>query len=121
MLIDELLDNILLVCADVSNEASEQINELVKAFRVDSPVAEVRTALRLTTHALDAEIALIIDAAREDLHRIGVQGLAFRGPLARMAILTYARAQQSDEPAKRIALMDSYNAISDALRKAGTT
>lgn len=121
MLIDELLDGILRACSAAPGSTSDEIVSAIDEFRRDSPVAEVRTALRYTTHALDAEIALTIDAAKEDMHRVGVSDAQLTGALGRLAITTYARAQQARDPDVRTSFMESYNAIGDALRKAAGT
>ncbi len=121
MLIDDLLDGILRVCAGLPGDAPDEIARMIADFRSNLPVSEVRTALRYTTLALDAEIALMIDAAKEDLGRIGVEAANVTSALGRLAIMTYARAQQADDPEMRASLMDSYNAIGDALRKGGSS
>lgn len=118
MLIDELLDGILRACEAAPEEVRAEVEGMIGDFRERSPVSEVRTALRYSTHALDGEIALMIDAARDDLLRVGVADARLSEPLARMAITTYARAQQADDPDVRAAFESSYGAMADALRKA---
>lgn len=118
MLIDDLLDGILRACEAAPETVRADIGGMIEDFRERSPVTEVRTALRYSTTALDGEIALMIDAARDDLRRVGVNETQLTGPLARMAIATYARAQQTDDPETREALENSYGAMADALRKA---
>lgn len=51
----------------------------------------VRTALRVTTDAFDAELSDLIEAALLDLGRAGVVNCDTEDPLVRRAVITYCR------------------------------
>lgn len=51
----------------------------------------VRTALRVTTDAFDAELNDLIEAALLDLGRAGVVNYDTDDPLVRRAVITYCR------------------------------
>lgn len=51
----------------------------------------VRMALRVTTDAFDAELSDLIEAARLDLARAGVNNDDTNDPLVRRAVITYCR------------------------------
>ena len=62
----------------------------------DALLAEVKTALRITSTAYDAEIATLIDAAQDDLKGGGVSCAAVDAgapdPLIKRAVITYCLA-----------------------------
>ena len=64
---------------------------------------EVKVALRVTSDAFDTEIQGLIEAAKRDLNRVGVdEALVDSDPLAKMAIVLFAKSRfgydNSDAP-----------------------
>ena len=59
-------------------------------------LADVKTALRVTTDDLDSDITILINAAVDDLKLVGVTGstvdTASTDPLVQRAIITFCRA-----------------------------
>lgn len=56
-------------------------------------LAKVKLALRITTDAFDTELALLIDAAKDDLRIAGANGARVRedDSLTLLAIITYCK------------------------------
>lgn len=64
---------------------------------------EVKVALRVTSDAFDTEIQGLIEAAKRDLNRVGVdEALVDSDPLAKMAVVLFAKSRfgydNSDAP-----------------------
>lgn len=55
---------------------------------------EVKVALRVTSDAFDTEIQGLIEAAKRDLNRVGVdEALVDSDPLAKMAVVLFAKSR----------------------------
>lgn len=55
---------------------------------------EVKVALRVTSDAFDTEIQGLIEAAKRDLNRVGVdEVLVDSDPLAKMAVVLFAKSR----------------------------
>lgn len=55
---------------------------------------EVKVALRVTSDAFDTEIRGLIEAAKRDLNRVGVdEALVDSDPLAKMAVVLFAKSR----------------------------
>ena len=55
---------------------------------------EVKVALRVTSDAFDTEIQGLIEAAKRDLNRVGVdEALVDSDPLAKMAVILFAKSR----------------------------
>lgn len=55
---------------------------------------EVKVALRVTSDAFDTEIQGLIEAAKRDLNRVGVdETLVDSDPLAKMAVVLFAKSR----------------------------
>lgn len=55
---------------------------------------EVKVALRVTSDAFDTEIQGLIEAAKRDLNRVGVDvALINSDPLAKMAVVLFAKSR----------------------------
>lgn len=55
---------------------------------------EVKVALRVTSDAFDTEIQGLIEAAKRDLNRVGVdEVLTDSDPLAKMAVILFAKSR----------------------------
>lgn len=81
---------------------------------------DVKMALRLTTDALNAEVETLIDAARYDMERVGVDpNLLAKDPLTdnienafvKQAICVYAKAHFGYDNAEAPRFDDSYRRI----------
>ena len=79
-------------------------------------LADVKTALRVTTDDLDSDITILINAAVADLKLVGVTGstvdTASADPLVQRAIITFCRANfgQPDDYEKMKASYDEQKA-----------
>ena len=79
-------------------------------------LADVKTALRVTTNDLDSDITILINAAVADLKLAGVNGstvdTASADPLVQRAIITFCRANfgQPDDYEKMKASYDEQKA-----------
>ena len=58
-------------------------------------VADVRPHLRVTGDVFDSEIEMLMDAAKADMQRVGVDSMAvdYGEPLANTAIICYCKAR----------------------------
>lgn len=57
-------------------------------------LGEVKVALRVTSDAFDTEIQGLIEAAKRDLNRVGVdEALVDSDPLAKMAVVLFAKSR----------------------------
>ncbi len=81
---------------------------------------DVRLALRITSNALDTELAALIDSAKRDLSIAGIQSpdlasdVDVSDPLIRRAIILYCKADQNvDQAAERY--MSVYEHLKSAL------
>lgn len=55
---------------------------------------EVKVALRVTSDAFDTEIQGLIEAAKRDLNRVGVdEAIVDSDPLAKMAVVLFAKSR----------------------------
>lgn len=55
---------------------------------------EVKVVLRVTSDAFDTEIQGLIEAAKRDLNRVGVdEALVDSDPLAKMAVVLFAKSR----------------------------
>lgn len=55
---------------------------------------EVKVALRVTSDAFDTEIRGLIEAAKRDLNRVGVdEAIVDSDPLAKMAVVLFAKSR----------------------------
>lgn len=79
-------------------------------------LADVKTALRVTTNDLDSDITILINAALADLHLVGVDGTTVNvdttDPLIQRAVITFCRANfgQPDDYDKMKASYDEQKA-----------
>ena len=86
-----------------------------------SMVSDVKTALRISHNSLDAEIGVIVEAAKQRLRMIGVKAIDEDEPVTKIAIQLYAQGylnyqgdgerymQAFDSLAKALALCGDYN------------
>lgn len=86
-----------------------------------SMVSDVKTALRISHNALDAQIGVIIEAAKQRLRMIGAKTVDEDDPVTKMAIQLYAQGhlnyqgdgerymQAFESLAKAMALCGDYN------------
>lgn len=74
---------------------------------------DVKLALRLGSAAYDAEVSMLIDAACEDMCRVGVDEayLAEAGPRVRHAVICYCKASFGYDNAEAARFGDSYRQI----------
>lgn len=79
-------------------------------------LADVKTALRVSSTALDGDISILIDAALADLALVGITGdsvnINTEDPLIKRAVITFCRANfgQPDDYEKMKASYDEQKA-----------
>ena len=84
-------------------------------------LGRLKLSLRLSTDDFDTELQTLLNTAREDLLRMGVQLDACETQLGQMACLTYAKAHFDPAVDEFDRYMDSYRSMADELRKSGRT
>ena len=81
-------------------------------------IVKVKTDLRITHTALDADIADMVDACEEDLRMVGVKIVEPLDATILAAIKLYCRAAYTDDTGKAEAYMARYNAMKATLMMA---
>lgn len=81
-------------------------------------IAKVKTDLRISHAALDADISDMIDACAADLRIVGVQVVEPPDKTVLAAIKLYCRAAYTDDTDKATAYMARYNAMKATLMMA---
>lgn len=70
---------------------------------------EVKVALRVTSDAFDTEIQGLIEAAKRDLNRVGVdEALTDSDPLAKMAVVLFAKSRFGYDNSEASRFEDAY-------------
>lgn len=70
---------------------------------------EVKVALRVTSDAFDTEIEGLIEAAKRDLNRVGVdEALIESDPLAKMAVILFSKSRFGYDNSEASRFEDAY-------------